>query len=49
MVHLVPDEGVDCGPVIAQALCRSLPEDTLETLAERIHQASTSCWWAVPL
>jgi formyltetrahydrofolate-dependent phosphoribosylglycinamide formyltransferase len=37
MVHLVPDEGVDCGPVIAQAAVPILPDDTLERLEERIH------------
>lgn len=37
MVHLVPDEGVDDGPVLA---CREVPilaDDTRETLEERIH------------
>lgn len=38
MVHLVPDEGVDCGPVLAQAIVTIQPEDTLETLETRIHQ-----------
>ncbi len=38
MVHLVPDEGVDNGPVLAQETVPIRPEDTLETLAERIHQ-----------
>lgn len=37
MVHLVPDEGVDCGPVIAQATVPILPGDTLESLEARIH------------
>ncbi len=37
MVHLVPDEGVDCGPVLAQEVVRILPDDTLETLEVRIH------------
>jgi len=37
MVHLVPDEGVDCGPVIAQATVPILPDDTLESLEARIH------------
>jgi phosphoribosylglycinamide formyltransferase 1 len=38
MVHLVPDEGVDCGPVIAQRTVPILPDDTLDILAARIHQ-----------
>jgi phosphoribosylglycinamide formyltransferase-1 len=37
MVHFVPDEGVDDGPVIAQEQVPILPEDTLETLTERVH------------
>lgn len=37
MVHFVPDEGVDNGPVILQAETPLTPEDTLETLEERIH------------
>jgi len=37
MVHLVPDEGVDNGPVLGQEEVLILPEDTLETLEERIH------------
>lgn len=38
MVHLVPDEGVDVGPVIAQAEVPFYPEDTLDDLEARIHQ-----------
>lgn len=38
MVHLVPDERVDAGPVLGQAVVPILAEDTLETLTERIHQ-----------
>lgn len=38
MVHYVPDEGVDDGPVIAQATVPILSEDTLESLARRIHK-----------
>jgi len=37
MVHRVPDEGVDVGPVIT---CREVPihpDDTLDTLTERVH------------
>jgi len=37
MVHLVPDEGVDSGPVLSTATVRIDPGDTLETLAARIH------------
>jgi phosphoribosylglycinamide formyltransferase-1 len=37
MIHLVPDEGVDCGPVLLQEEILILPEDTLETLEARIH------------
>jgi phosphoribosylglycinamide formyltransferase 1 len=37
MVHLVPDEGVDSGPVLNQSTVPILPEDTLETLETRIH------------
>lgn len=37
MVHLVPDEGVDDGPVLASQVVPIRPEDTLETLTERIH------------
>ncbi len=37
MVHLVPDEGVDSGPVIAQAEVPIGPGDTLESLTARMH------------
>ncbi len=37
MVHLVPDEGVDDGPVLAAADVPILPDDTLESLSNRIH------------
>ncbi len=37
MVHLVPDEGVDCGPVLAQEVVPINAEDTLEALAKRVH------------
>lgn len=37
MVHLVPDEGVDNGPVLAWRVVPILPGDTLETLEERVH------------
>ena len=38
MVHLVPDEGVDSGPVLNQKIVPITPQDTLESLEERIHQ-----------
>jgi phosphoribosylglycinamide formyltransferase-1 len=37
MVHLVPDEGVDSGPVLNFEIVPIHPEDTLDTLEERIH------------
>lgn len=37
MVHLVPDEGVDSGPVLAKELVSIQPTDTLETLQARVH------------
>jgi formyltetrahydrofolate-dependent phosphoribosylglycinamide formyltransferase len=37
MVHLVPDEGVDVGPVVVQEVVENNPEDSLEDLEERIH------------
>jgi phosphoribosylglycinamide formyltransferase-1 len=36
-VHLVPDEGVDDGPVVAQEIVPILAEDTVDTLEARIH------------
>lgn len=39
MVHLVPDEGVDDGPVLATENVPILPDDTLETLETRVHAA----------
>lgn len=38
MVHLVPDEQVDRGPVVASADVPIYPSDTLEMLTNRIHQ-----------
>ncbi len=37
MVHLVPDEGVDCGPVLAQENVAIHPGDSLVELEARIH------------
>lgn len=37
MVHLVPDEKVDAGPVIETATVPIYPKDTLATLTNRIH------------
>jgi len=37
MVHLVPDEGVDDGPVLATATVSIHPSDTLESLTSRVH------------
>jgi formyltetrahydrofolate-dependent phosphoribosylglycinamide formyltransferase len=37
MVHLVPDEGVDSGPVLAQEIVPIRPDDTLESLEARVH------------
>lgn len=39
MVHLVPDEGVDDGPVLATADVPIHPSDTLATLTARVHAA----------
>jgi phosphoribosylglycinamide formyltransferase-1 len=38
MVHLVPDEGVDNGPVLATQVLPIEKDDTLESLEARIHQ-----------
>jgi len=37
MVHLVPDEGVDVGPVVLKEDVPIYPEDSLEELETRIH------------
>ncbi len=37
MVHLVPDEGIDCGPVLAQEIVPILSSDALNALEARIH------------
>jgi formyltetrahydrofolate-dependent phosphoribosylglycinamide formyltransferase len=39
MVHLVPDEGVDTGPVLGTTTVPILPDDTLESLTARMHRA----------
>jgi phosphoribosylglycinamide formyltransferase-1 len=38
MIHLVPDEGVDNGPVLATEIVSINKEDTLEILEARVHQ-----------
>ena len=38
MVHLVPDEGVDNGPVLATEIIPIYKDDTLESLETRVHQ-----------
>jgi phosphoribosylglycinamide formyltransferase 1 len=38
MVHLVPDEGVDDGPVLATAPVPIEPDDTVDTLTQRVHR-----------
>jgi phosphoribosylglycinamide formyltransferase-1 len=38
MVHLVPDEGVDNGPVLATEIVPINNDDTLETLETRVHR-----------
>ncbi|MCU0521818.1 MAG: phosphoribosylglycinamide formyltransferase [Anaerolineae bacterium] len=39
MVHLVPDEAIDAGPVVAQVAVPIQPADTLEILEARVHCA----------
>ena len=38
MVHLVPDEGVDNGPVLATEVVPIFANDTLESLEARVHK-----------
>ena len=38
MVHLVPDEGIDDGPVLASRTVPIRPDDTLDSLTDRIHR-----------
>jgi phosphoribosylglycinamide formyltransferase 1 len=42
MVHLVPDEGVDNGPVLATEIVPINKDDTLESLEARVHQMEHS-------
>ncbi len=42
MVHLVPDEGVDNGPVLATEIVPIFADDTLESLETRVHQTEHS-------
>ncbi len=37
MVHLVPDEGIDDGPMLAHEVVPINPDDSIETLEARIH------------
>jgi len=37
MIHYVPDEGVDCGPILNQEIVPIHPTDTIETLENRVH------------
>ncbi len=39
MTHLVPDEGVDVGPVLGTVEVAIRADDTLDTLTARIHEA----------
>lgn len=39
MVHLVPDEEVDAGPLLGQEVVPIYAQDSLASLEERIHQA----------
>lgn len=39
MVHFVPDEGVDSGPVLDQMVVPIQDTDSLETLSARMHEA----------
>ncbi|MBI5962240.1 MAG: phosphoribosylglycinamide formyltransferase [Chloroflexi bacterium] len=38
MVHLVPDEGVDNGPILAAEIVPIFADDTLESLETRVHK-----------
>jgi phosphoribosylglycinamide formyltransferase 1 len=43
MVHLVPDEQVDAGPVILTRAVPILPTDDVEALSARVHQVEHEC------
>ncbi len=43
-IHLV-DAGIDSGPILAQRAVEILPEDSLETLEEKIHAAEHALYW----
>jgi folate-dependent phosphoribosylglycinamide formyltransferase PurN len=38
MIHLVPDEGVDNGPVLSQQEINFQPEESLEQFEARVHE-----------
>lgn len=38
MVHLVPDEGVDNGPVLGQQKIHLMPDESLEQFEARVHE-----------
>lgn len=42
MVHLVPDEGVDNGPVLGLEEIRFLPDESLEQFEARVHEVEHS-------
>jgi phosphoribosylglycinamide formyltransferase-1 len=42
MIHLVPDEGVDNGPVLATEIVPIFADDTLESLEARVHEVEHS-------
>ena len=42
MVHLVPDEGVDSGPVLATQKIEFIKEEALEDFEIRVHKAEHS-------
>ncbi len=43
MVHLVPDEAVDAGPVILSQVVPILPTDDLDALTARVHHTEHEC------
>ncbi|MBU1911757.1 phosphoribosylglycinamide formyltransferase, partial [Patescibacteria group bacterium] len=42
-IHII-DEGVDTGPILVQKSCSILPDDTVDTLKERV-QALEKEWY----